>query len=382
MKPTVSRPILVASLLTLATLALLLHHAACQDAPVFTPEGFGALTRGGEGGRIITVTTLADSGPGSFREALAASGPRLVQFAVAGTIVLQSRLRCTNGQITIDGTTAPGEGITLLNHGIQFRGDCDDIIVRDLRIRVTTGGDQGDCLLFWGNQGGTVERALVDHCSLMWSTDEVVNTWGETRDITVQWTIIAEAQLPHTKGWLSGVGSDRLTIHHCLFANDGDRVPKLEGGRYDVRNNVFYNWGNNNAAKVETGAHVNLINNCFLPGPDSAPAKGCVFPADPEKGTQVYLSGNITPQSPTGGEDQWPAVTYYEPAGGKWVEHRPAPDVFRARQAFPAAVVNTQSAQDAYTAVMAQAGPTRRDADDERVRADVTNRTGHIGRGH
>ena len=53
-----------------------------------------------------------------------------------------------------------------MNHGIQFRGDCDDIIVRDLRIRVLTGGAEGDCLLFWGNEGGTVERVLVDHCSL------------------------------------------------------------------------------------------------------------------------------------------------------------------------------------------------------------------------
>jgi len=85
------------------------------------------------------VTTLADSGPGSLREALSAQGPRIILFAVEGTIELQSRLRCTSGQVTIDGGSAPGKGITLLNHGIQFRGDCDDIIVRNLRIRVLTG---------------------------------------------------------------------------------------------------------------------------------------------------------------------------------------------------------------------------------------------------
>ena len=43
---------------------------------------------------------------------------------------------------------------------------------------------------------------------------------------------------------------------------------------------------------------VNLINNCFLPGPDSTAQAGCVFPADPDKGTKVFLSGNIGPYSP------------------------------------------------------------------------------------
>jgi hypothetical protein len=142
---------------------------------VDSAEGFGATSRGGEGGRVIMVTTLADGGPGSLREALAVDGPRIIRFGVEGTIKLESRLR-TNGRVTIDGGSAPGQGITLLNHGIQFRGDCDDIIIRNLRIRVLTGGAEGDCLLFWGHQGGTVERVLVDHCSLMWATDEVVNT--------------------------------------------------------------------------------------------------------------------------------------------------------------------------------------------------------------
>jgi len=248
-----------------------------------TPEGFGALTRGGEGGRVLTVTTLADSGPGSLRAALAAQGPRIIQFAVEGTIELQSRLRCTSGQVTIEGGTAPGQGITLLNHGIGFRGDCDDIIVRDLRIRVLTGGAEGDCLLLWGNDGGTVERVLVEHCSLMWATDEVVNTWGQVRDVTFAWCLLAEAQMPHSKAWLSGVGSDRISIHHCLLAHNADRCPKLQGGTYDFVNNVVYNWGVNNAAKIDAGARVNLVNNWFIAGPNSAAADGCVFPDGPDR---------------------------------------------------------------------------------------------------
>ena len=41
-------------------------------------EGFGKYTVGGRGGRVIEVTNLNDGGPGSFRAAVMASGPRTV----------------------------------------------------------------------------------------------------------------------------------------------------------------------------------------------------------------------------------------------------------------------------------------------------------------
>jgi pectate lyase len=349
-------------------------------SPQDRPEGFGAKSRGGEGGRVIVVNTLADSGPGSLREALAAEGPRIIQFAVDGTIELQSRLRCTGGRVTIDGGSAPGKGITLRNHGIQFRGDCDDIIVRHLRVRVLTGGAEGDCLLFWGNEGGTVERVLVDHCSLMWATDEIMNTWGQVRDFTCQWTILAEAQLPHSKGWLSGAGSDRVSIHHCLFAHNADRVPKLQGGVYDVVSNVFYNWGHNNAAKIDAGARVNLVNNCFLAGLDSNPASGCVFPDGRNEGTSIFVSGNYGPHTRTGKEDQWANVTWYERAGSRLLERRPAPETFRSQKRFPAPAITAQSPKEAYDAILARVGAAVRDDDDLRVLEEVRTRTGRVGR--
>ena len=178
----------------------------------------------------------------------------------------------------------------------------------------------------------------------MWATDEVVNTWGNVLDLTCQWTIIAEAQLPHSKGWLSGVGSNRITIHHCLFAHNADRVPKLEGGIYDVVNNVLYNWSQNNAAKIGVRvARVNLVNNWFLPGANSSPRSGCIFPVHPDKGTKVYAAGNIGPYTPTGAGDQWANVTWYQQAGGKWAEHRPAPAEFRAPHPQQTAPVTAQS---------------------------------------
>jgi len=344
-------------------------------------EGFGAGAAGGRGGRVITVTNLNDSGLGSLREALSARGPRIVRFAVEGTIELKSPLVVTEGRVTLDGHTAPGQGVTVLHHGIHFRGDCKDIIIRHLRIRVTTGGSSGDCLLFWGVDGGTVERVLVEHCSLMGATDEIVNTWGLVRDVTVQWTIIAEGRPPHSMGWLSGASSDRITIHHCLFAQNADRSPRVVGGLYDVVNNVIYNWSHHNAAKIGGGARVNFVHNAYIPGPQSTTTEGCILPEDPDKGTKLYLAGNITPLTPTGAEDQWLSVTYWQPTDGKWIGHYPAPKEFRAAKPFTVVPVETQSAKKAYDLVLARAGARVRDANDLRVIREVKSRTGQVGGG-
>ncbi|MFM8334490.1 MAG: pectate lyase, partial [Opitutaceae bacterium] len=75
----------------LIALALLPCAVTAAALPAFPgAEGAGSTTPGGRGGRVLFVTTLADSGPGSFRAACEAEGPRIVVFRVAGTIALRS----------------------------------------------------------------------------------------------------------------------------------------------------------------------------------------------------------------------------------------------------------------------------------------------------
>lgn len=64
-------------------------------------EGFGAKATGGRGGRVIAVTNLNDSGPGSLREAIDANGPRIVVFRVSATIPLKSSLNLRHADTTI-----------------------------------------------------------------------------------------------------------------------------------------------------------------------------------------------------------------------------------------------------------------------------------------
>jgi len=181
-------------------------------------------------------------------------------------------------------------------------------------------------------------------------------------------------------GWLSGNKSDRITIHHCLFAHNGDRNPLISGGVYDLVNNVIYNWGNNNASKIAQGAHVNVVNNHYIAGPQSAGEQGYILPQEPDQGTKVYPSGNVGPLTPTGTEDPWLNVTWFEHTDQGWIKHQTAPEVFRATERFDAPLVRTHSAQEAYELVLTHVGPKVRDTDDVRVIREVRERTGSVGR--
>ncbi|MEX2347384.1 MAG: hypothetical protein WD604_17305, partial [Balneolaceae bacterium] len=39
-------------------------------------EGYGSYSKGGRGGKLLIVTNLNDSGPGSLRDAVEREGPR------------------------------------------------------------------------------------------------------------------------------------------------------------------------------------------------------------------------------------------------------------------------------------------------------------------
>jgi hypothetical protein len=120
--------------LTLGFTAMLFGLAATPvsagDVPAFPgAEGYGSVTRGGRGGKVIAVTNLNPSGPGSLQAACEAEGPRIVVFKAAGTI--HGDVRITKDHISIAGQTAPGDGITIKgNLGI----DASDVVVRYLRV--------------------------------------------------------------------------------------------------------------------------------------------------------------------------------------------------------------------------------------------------------
>jgi hypothetical protein len=96
-------------------------------------EGGGMYTAGGRGGKVFVVTSLADSGPGTFREACEAGGPRIVVFNVAGIIRLERPLHIRAPYITIAGQTAPGDGVCIAGRSTKI--DTHDVVIRYMRFR-------------------------------------------------------------------------------------------------------------------------------------------------------------------------------------------------------------------------------------------------------
>ncbi|MVM28899.1 pectate lyase [Spirosoma sp. HMF4905] len=330
-------------------------------------EGFGKYTSGGRGGQVLIVRNLDDSGPGSFREAVTTRGPRIIVFAVSGTIALQSKILIRQGNLTIAGQSAPGDGICLKNYNLSI--EANNVIIRYLRFRLGDEAKQQDDAI----TGLRQKRIIIDHCSMSWATDECASFY-DNENFTMQWCLIAESlnKSVHEKGahgyggiW-GGLGA---SFHHNLIAHQNSRTPRFCGSRYhkqpqrelvDFRNNVIYNWGINSAYGGEKGNH-NLVNNYYKPGP-ATPSKlqsRIINPLQPYG--QFYVTGNFVVGDSI--------VSKNNLAGGVQCEH---PDSTIAKQPFLVESIAEQTAQQTYEQVLKGAGASyRRDAIDTRIANDV-----------
>jgi len=365
--------------------------AADARLPAFPgAEGFGRFARGGRGGDVYHVTTLADGGVGSLRHGVeTADSPRTIVFDISGTIQLRSELEIDKSYLTLAGQTAPGDGITLRDHTLSLK-DCHDVIVRYLRVRL---GDKhktpsGPDTLTTND----IDHVILDHLSLSWAIDGT-HDFRAGQNFTIQWCILSEAlhDSIHPKGPHAMCASYRepdgpITLHHNLFSTCRDRHPTLGSADpgdpltiVDFRNNVIYNW---NATANFCDHFVNAINNYWRPGPETDPKR---LPIAMKGGlpdaARGFMRGNVFE-----GRDDWTADNHASLDWHRWLHpgsnYKYAGTLSDWKAPPPALGADapaTQAAAQAYERVLAQAGASRqRDAVDERVIADVRNRTGKL----
>ncbi len=236
-------------------------------------RGFGARVTGGRGGRVIKVTNLNASGPGSLQEALDQDEPRIIVFEVSG-VIDAGMIVVSYGDVTIAGQSAPGAGITIAG---QFFAEYDEsvgnIIVRHLKVRPTydgSDGEQFDAIQFSRNH-----HFILDHVSVSGGVDETVDVYS-AQDATIQWSTIESSGMSghpegaHNYGLINGPEGVRFSVLNNLFAHHQNRCPAIANGPAEVINNVVYNVRHGFVHHNPASGPFNLVGNTFVAGDDDS----------------------------------------------------------------------------------------------------------------
>jgi len=395
------------AVLTAAALAVLAMAASSGEPLPIIPgaHGFGMETVAGSGRhlpvprtRVIKVTNLNDSGPGSLREALAAKGPRVVVFEVSGYITLKSGMGISNPYITVAGQTAPWPGI-VIRGGYSVGIRTHDVLIQHMGFR------PGDYINGWymphrgGLGAGTTSRNVVfDHLSNGWTHQTSLSLAGQNQTerlciISEGWYNAGHNEFGHAKGGFINTGRRLMeqanSVIGCLFAHNEDRNPDvLMGSRAVIANNVMYNFAGvgvkmmNGARLPEKPCVVSIMGNAFIAGPDTGGD-----PLRPWRGkaawiylalgnSKIFLSpDNVMPDGKTY-DDPWTQINARRSMGKPNSKPNPDSIVYAPPITIPGYTVKPANETEAW--VLANVGPfpARRNPIDARIAYELRTRTG------
>jgi hypothetical protein len=365
------------------------------DIPAFPgAEGGGAFTPGGRGGKIFVVTSLEDSGKGTFREACEAVGARTIVFNVSGIIRLKKRISMRAPYVTIAGQTAPGDGICIAGETLEI--DTHDVIIRHMRFRrgETEVTRRDDAL-----GGNPIGNIIVDHCSVSWGLDENISLYRHqfqandkskleklpACNITIQNTISSEGLDTYNHAFGSTIGGLNSTFMRNLWADNISRNASIGMyGDFNFVNNVIFNWWNRSLDGGDYRSMFNIINNYFKPGPitpTDQPIRYRILKPEsgymkPKTYGRAYVAGNYIDGSPEVTADNWNGGIQLEDLSAE--ETKGYLESIKQPKAFSMPNITIMKAEEAYEFVLKNVGATlpKRDAVDERVIKQV--RTGKI----
>ena len=331
-------------------------------APLAFPgaEGFGALVTGGRKGQVVHVTTLADSGAGSLRDAVSGSN-RIVVFDISGVIKPTDIIVVAGDNITLAGQSAPGDGITIYGRETSFSSR-KNIIVRYLRFRqgmIDTSGSGKKTVNITDGQS-----MIFDHVSVQWGRWDNFGITGTSSTVTLQNSIIGEGMPGQRFGAIID-GEQDITVAHNLWIDNNERNPKFKANG-ECTNNVVYNWGTGGGiigGHSGTAWYEDYIGNYLIAGP-SAVDKFFTFYTNTD---HVYQRGNMVDVNKDG-QLNGRAVVEADFAGT-------SPPTFEAAAySKPPVPVTVLSAEEAYARVLAEAGTCQhRDAVELRLVAQLAS---------
>ncbi|WP_214225524.1 pectate lyase [Pedobacter sp. B4-66] len=236
------------------------------------PIGYAAvngMTTGGAGGQTVTVTSLSQ-----LKSAAGSSSPMIIK--VSGTITGTGSVAVRSNKSIIGLTGATLNGVGLRLHGTSTSDYVKNIIIQNLKIKnviavdpVTGGGDNDAIGLKWA------DHVWVDHCELSadlshsdWEYyDGLLDISKQSDYVTVSWTKFSNSFKGTGVGGSSDAGQGRLriTYHHNLFENIGERAPSFGYGTGHLFNNYFLKSATSSGYSVasRSGAVVLVENNYF-----------------------------------------------------------------------------------------------------------------------
>ncbi|MCU1268374.1 MAG: hypothetical protein JWM21_4692 [Acidobacteria bacterium] len=246
----------------------------------------------------ITVTSLADSGAGSFRTALMTANASMslveIDFTVAGRISLQSILPSISRPVFINGATAPGylgsplvalDGTCALNpfgakNGLFFESGAGGSIVRGLAFHDFEGNGCTTSAGGPGIMGSQASNVLVSECG-----------FGQTRDFLEAGSGSNNAGILPGPGW---------TIANCVITGNSH-------GGIVIQNNMngvkvlgsligvdVYNLGlGNGLYGISANASNITIANCIISGSANGVYGPNIGPALSLSGANIVISSNF-----------------------------------------------------------------------------------------
>nr|WP_051441013.1 hypothetical protein [Ensifer sp. WSM1721] len=350
-----------------------------------TAEGFGAGSVGGRGGKVIYVLNTNDSGPGSLRDCIEASGPRVCIFRTGGTITLREEpLVIRNPFLTIAGETAPGGGVAIRNGEAQVRPSIEiltnDVIVRHIRLRPGPHVRKACCSGGLGMYSEAAKNIMLDHISASWGSDETIDS-EDASNFTWQWGMASEPLLEggpgkenRARNMLFTKGGN-VSVHHSLFAFGKYRNPqikmKIPGAVADVVNNVFFSpvWQYVVSFGDEwTHIQANVVGNYKIAGKKLRNDRLVHLFIESGLGHSIYVKDNYDEPYRTDA-DQDDSLVLAE-------DHRR----FLVTAPFDVPTIRVSAPMAAYEEVLANAGATKpeRDEVDRRIVEDIKSRSGQL----